>query len=507
MAKLWHHLRGRGHPEEQRFGLNDLTTLYNRDELLHLGKRYGSADNETIDNDFVGYINGAYKANGAVFAVSLARMLVFTEVRFAYQRFTEDGRPGDLYRLPSLKILEKPWPNGTTGDLLARAIQDTDLCGNHYVVREGSGPDSRLRRLRPDWVSIILTSPPDKAVASDVVGYLYKPGGTEDKSLWKLYPVDGSNGAIAHWTPIPDPEAMYRGMSWLTPVLREVMHDNAATKHKLKFFENAATPNLAVSFKETVTAEQFREFMAQLDDNHGGGDNAYKTLYLGGGADVRVIGSKMEEINFKSTQACRSRASRRPVGYTPRWSVSPKACRAVRSTRATTRRPGTTSPTRRCGRSGARCARRTRYSSRSSTARGSGTTRATSSSSGRTRRSWPRSPPRTRARSPSSSCRATPPSLSPRRSSRKTSDCSSTPASTPFSSSLPEPSARALLRTRFQPDRRTTSTSRSRRSPSPARARPIPRPTTRRPPTARRRLRRNPTRERSDREWICVVAR
>ncbi|MBM4618004.1 phage portal protein [Rhodococcus hoagii] len=229
-------------------------------------------------------------------------MLVFTEVRFAYQRFTEDGRPGDLYRLPSLKILEKPWPNGTTGDLLARAIQDTDLCGNHYVVREGSGPDSRLRRLRPDWVSIILTSPPDKAVASDVVGYLYKPGGTEDKSLWKLYPVDGSNGAIAHWTPIPDPEAMYRGMSWLTPVLREVMHDNAATKHKLKFFENAATPNLAVSFKETVTAEQFREFMAQLDDNHGGGDNAYKTLYLGGGADVRVIGSKMEEINFKSTQ-------------------------------------------------------------------------------------------------------------------------------------------------------------------------------------------------------------
>ncbi|MBM4569314.1 phage portal protein [Rhodococcus hoagii] len=302
MAKLWHHLRGRGHPEEQRFGLNDLTTLYNRDELLHLGKRYGSADNETIDNDFVGYINGAYKANGAVFAVSLARMLVFTEVRFAYQRFTEDGRPGDLYRLPSLKILEKPWPNGTTGDLLARAIQDTDLCGNHYVVREGSGPDSRLRRLRPDWVSIILTSPPDKAVASDVVGYLYKPGGTEDKSLWKLYPVDGSNGAIAHWTPIPDPEAMYRGMSWLTPVLREVMHDNAATKHKLKFFENAATPNLAVSFKETVTAEQFREFMGQLDDNHAAGDNAYKTLYLGGGADVRVIGSKMEEINFKSTQ-------------------------------------------------------------------------------------------------------------------------------------------------------------------------------------------------------------
>ncbi|AEV52064.1 portal protein [Rhodococcus phage REQ1] len=302
MAKLWHHLRGRGHPTEQRFGLDDLAQWYRQDNLLPWAQRQGYSNTEAIDNDFEGYVRGAYKANGAVFAVALARMLVFTEVRFSYQRYTEDGRPGDLYRRPSLKILDKPWPNGATGDLLARAIQDTDLAGNHYVVREGSGPNARLRRLRPDWVSIILTSPPDKAVQSDVVGYLYKPGGTDNKELWKLYPVDGSNGAIAHWTPIPDPEAAYRGMSWLTPVLREIMHDNAATKHKLKFFENAATPNLAVSFKETVTAEQFKEFMEQLDDSHGGGDNAYKTLYLGGGADVRVIGSKMEEINFKSTQ-------------------------------------------------------------------------------------------------------------------------------------------------------------------------------------------------------------
>lgn len=301
MAKLWHHLRGRGQPE-QRFGLDDLAQWYKQDNLLPWAQRRPLGTSEAIDNDFEGYVRGAYKANGAVFAVSLARMLVFTEVRFAYQKFTEDGRPGDLYRRPSLKILEKPWPNGTTGDLLARAIQDTDLCGNHYVVREGAGPNARLRRLRPDWVQIILNAPPDKAVQSDVVGYLYKPGGTDNKELWKLYPIDGSNGSVAHWTPIPDPEAAYRGMSWLTPVLREIMHDNAATKHKLKFFENAATPNLAVSFKETVTKEQFAEFMEHLDESHGGGDNAYKTLYLGGGADVRVIGSKMEEINFKSTQ-------------------------------------------------------------------------------------------------------------------------------------------------------------------------------------------------------------
>lgn len=300
MAKLWHHLRGR-HEPEQRFGLEDLAQWYKSDNLLPWAQRQSYGNSERIDNDFEGYVRGAYKANGAAFAVSLARTLVFSEVRFMFQKM-DGGRPGDLEYKPSLRLLERPWPNGTTGELLSRAMQDTDLAGNHYVVREGSGPNARLRRLRPDWVEIILTEPPDKAVASDVLGYLYRPGGTDNRSLWKLYPVDGSNGAVAHWSPIPDPEAAYRGMSWLTPVLREVMHDNAATKHKLKFFENAATPNLAVSFKETVTAEQFKEFMEKLDESHGGGENAYKTLYLGGGADVTVIGSKMEEINFKATQ-------------------------------------------------------------------------------------------------------------------------------------------------------------------------------------------------------------
>lgn len=307
MAKLWHHLRGRGHPEtEQRYGLDDLAQWYKSDNLLPWAQRTSYGNTESIDNDFESYVGGAYKGNGAAFAVSLARMMVFSEVRFAYQKMaTDDGRPGDLYRKDSLRILEHPWPNGTTGELLSRAIQDTDLCGNHYVVREEAtapGERPRLRRLRPDWVQIILTAPPDKAARSDVVGYLYKPGGTDNRSKWVMYPVDGTNGSIAHWTPIPDPEAAYRGMSWLTPILREIMHDNAATRHKLKFFENAATPNLAVSFKETVTAEQFKEFMEKLDESHAGGENAYKTLYLGGGADVTVIGSKMEEINFKSTQ-------------------------------------------------------------------------------------------------------------------------------------------------------------------------------------------------------------
>lgn len=260
-----------------------------------------NASSETLANDFAGYVRGAYKDSGVVFAVQLARMLVFTEMRFTFRK-VEDGRLGDYFTSPELDVLNRPWHNATTGDLLARAMQDTDFGGNHYAVIEGVGDDRRVRRLRPDWVDIVLTEAPDKAVRSDVAGYVYKPGGTTDIDLWEVYPIDGSNGDIAHWSPIPDPEAQFRGMSWLTPVIREALADKAATKHKLKFFENAATPNLSISLKETVPEEQFTRFMKKMQESHRGVDNAYKTLYLGGGADVKVLGANMQQMDFKSVQ-------------------------------------------------------------------------------------------------------------------------------------------------------------------------------------------------------------
>lgn len=303
MAKLWQKIVGRDSSQTtERFSLPPgfVNGWDNMNFNLYRSSNTGSKTEEEGD-DFVGLSQQAYKSNGVVFACCMARALVFSEVTFKYQQI-KDGRPGDLFGTPDLKILENPWPNGTTAELLMRAIQDADLAGNHYVVTEGVGDEKRLRRLRPDWVSIILDAPPDKATHQNVAGYMYRPGGTDDKSQYVFYPIDGSNGAIAHWSPIPDPEAAYRGMSWLTPVIREIQGDKFATTHKLKFFENAATPNIAVSFKETVTAEQFKAFMQTMDDTKSGVQNAYETLYLGGGADVTVIGSEMRTISFKELQ-------------------------------------------------------------------------------------------------------------------------------------------------------------------------------------------------------------
>lgn len=307
MAKVWQTLFGRGEStvsDEERLSMNDWASFFDpngRQYPLGITQSSPYEKKEDADDGFQSAVSGIYKKNGIVFACCVARQLLFSEARMQFQQIRQ-GRPQDLFGTPELKVFETPWPNATTGELLSRAIQDSDLAGNFFVVTEGVGEKKRLRRLRPDWVDIILTAPPATAVRSDVAGYIYKPGGTEDAEEWEIYPIDGSNGKVAHWAPIPDPEAQYRGMTWLTPVLREIEADQLANRHKTAFYKNAATPNIAVSFKETVTNEQFKEFMKTINKGHTGPENAYKTMYLGGGAAVTPLTIDFQALDFKKIQ-------------------------------------------------------------------------------------------------------------------------------------------------------------------------------------------------------------
>lgn len=256
---------------------------------------------ETIGNNFEAYVSQAYQQNGIVFAVAVARMLVFAEARIAFQKVS-NGKPGDFTWDRDLRMFEKPWPTGTTSDLLKRAIQDADCAGNHYVYTSGTGPNKRLRWMRPDWVSIVLSAPPEEASETDIEGHVYKPGGTTDVDKWKIFPIDGSNGRVAHWAPIPDPMAQFRGMSWMTPVLREIIADKAISDHKGKFFSNAATPSIAVVLSDQIGPDQFDAFQDRFNATATGPDNAYKPLFLGGGADVTVLGTDMGKVDFRSVQ-------------------------------------------------------------------------------------------------------------------------------------------------------------------------------------------------------------
>lgn len=256
---------------------------------------------ERLEVDFPLLVQNGYKANGIIFACIRTRASIFAEGKFLYQEYN-DGRPGDFYDDKSLNLLRNPWPGGTTQDLLTRTLQDADIAGNSYwTVREGSnGP--YLRRLRPDWMQIVMGSDQDPRTTPDdldaqLLGYLYMPGGFSSQQE----PVVLLPNEVVHYAPTPDPIAHYRGMSWITPIMRELEADNAASTHKVSFFRNGATLQTIVSFKD-MKEEAFERFMKKWQTAHQGAGNAYRTVFLGGGADVNVVGANMRDLDFKTVQ-------------------------------------------------------------------------------------------------------------------------------------------------------------------------------------------------------------
>lgn len=253
----------------------------------------------------------AYRHNGPVFSLVLARMQVFAQARFAWTRFT-GGSPGDLFGTQELSLLEVPWRGGTTADLLARMELDASRAGSAFVRRIGN----RLVCLPPQWCTVVIGSSedadhPNEAGDAELAGLIYNPPNAEGVVLLPEQ--------FAMYAPIPDPDNRFVGMSWITPVLRDVFADDASMIHKRKFFENAATPNLAIKFDPAVNVDTVRKFKELMETEHKGAWNAYKTLYLGGGADPVVIGKDFKELDFAVTQGKGESRLASAAGVPPSW--------------------------------------------------------------------------------------------------------------------------------------------------------------------------------------------
>jgi phage portal protein BeeE len=59
---------------------------------------------------------------------------------------------------------------------------------------------------------------------------------------------------------------------------------------------------LSVSLDKDVSLAAFKAFVSAAEEKHAGPDNAGKTMYLGGGADVKVIGSSFQDMDLKHIQ-------------------------------------------------------------------------------------------------------------------------------------------------------------------------------------------------------------
>jgi phage portal protein BeeE len=204
-------------------------------------------------------------------------------------------------------LLERPWPSGTTGDLLARIEQDDSLAGNAYLWRRGN----TLHRLRPDWVHVVLGSnevdaagdPYETAHAPDVtvVGYIYLPTGRQ------YAPRTFLPGEIAHYSTDPDPVSHFIGRSWLRSVYAEVDTDRQLTEHKAGFLERGATPSFAIkypaeAFRGEQGGEQAKAVVEEFQRRYEGVGNSWKALHLFNGADPVSIGANFRDLDFRSVQ-------------------------------------------------------------------------------------------------------------------------------------------------------------------------------------------------------------
>lgn len=257
-----------------------------------------AGDRLRVADDYLGLVEGTFKRNPIIFAAVVARMHLFSEARFQFRdRAANGGRPGKLFGSAELAPLETPWRNGTTGDLLSIGEVMVSCGGNAFTTRIGD----RLKPLRPDFMTMIIDTPEGDRMGpwspdAEVLGYAYNPIGSGEPRFF--LPEE-----MAHYAPIPDPAAPWRGMSWITPVIEEVLADRQMTAHKRKYLEVGGAPAFAVKFP-AENLEKFDEWVDKFEDRREGKHgNPYRTLFLTSAADLVPLGSNLQEIDFANVLA------------------------------------------------------------------------------------------------------------------------------------------------------------------------------------------------------------
>lgn len=255
-----------------------------------------------VDHNFQGYVSGVYLRSGPVASCIAARAHPLSQLRFRWRNYgdTASGEmaPGHdrLFGTEALAPLEGP---GRSRMLMLAEVQ-ASLAGNVYFHRFDRRGEVRI--LQPDWVEILLASdltPDNPAWALDarVIGYLYYPGGRGNGEVRILRPDE-----VGHWAPEPDPANPWRGTSWVTAVLREIVTDGQATDHLSKFYENAATPQVIFTVDTAATPEQVSAVSKAVREHYAGTENAYRNIVVGGGTDVQVVGSLLSQLSYRETQ-------------------------------------------------------------------------------------------------------------------------------------------------------------------------------------------------------------
>lgn len=290
----------------------DYLSLWSIDGPMLVGSATLRGDEE-LPPATMEYLAGICGRSSVVFAALQVRWKLFAQARYQFQQMF-GGREGSLFGTPDLSPLEHPEPGETTLDLNFRAIQYADLAGDWFGVRRPAslvrplGPAlpyadvDRIKPLRPDWTVVVLGSREKREgvdLAQDpdaeIIGFGYTPGGPQSGHDVIAY----GREEVAHFHPNTGPLSRYRGMPLILAALPEILSDNGAVGYRRAFFRNSATGSLAVTFPKEWDEPKAKGWLEAFEKKHKGATNAYKTIYLGGGMDVKNVGTNFVDMAAK----------------------------------------------------------------------------------------------------------------------------------------------------------------------------------------------------------------
>jgi hypothetical protein len=259
---------------------------------------YASPDREPVLPQLAAFAQQANGSSSPVFSAHLVRLALFSEATFTWQ--AKDDK--HLWGNTDLAKLEEPFgPGTTTGQLLGRMEQDAFLAGQGYIW-DAPGED-RLVRLRPDWTTIVseVVHVGGGGWYRRPVGYWFEPPrGIQDR--------DGDGFLVpaeecVHFAPVPDPQANFRGMSPLTPIVRDIQGDDGMARYKIRYLQNNATPNVIIKYSQKLAPGTVDGIRERVEARYGGPDNAGKTLILDQGADLTLAGNSLSQMDFSNVAA------------------------------------------------------------------------------------------------------------------------------------------------------------------------------------------------------------
>ncbi|MDP1729856.1 MAG: phage portal protein [Devosia sp.] len=201
----------------------------------------------------------------------------------------ENGKRLDDH--PALKLLARPNPRQSGGEMLEAVYAYLQTAGNAYL--EAAMVDGELKGLyclRPDRMRVVAGKD------GWPTAYAYTAGGRTVQLSQEAAPIPRVLH-LALFHPLDD----HYGLSPLDAAQQSLDIHNAASRWNKSLLDNAARPSGALVYSSTsgnLTASQFERLKTELEQGYAGAGNAGRPMVLEGGMDWKTIALSPRDMDF-----------------------------------------------------------------------------------------------------------------------------------------------------------------------------------------------------------------